>query len=106
MIFTFEKRKDSFYGSQLKDEILSTLASRADKLFPNIIKTAYKEYDYQKEKKNQAYENNYNDYYIFDFDYLVLNKPSKTTNNLSKTFLNQKNCHIRSHCRLSSTPLL
>lgn len=83
LIYTFEKKKNSFYDHQLKDEILATLSSKSDKLFPNIIKTAYKEYDYQKEKNNQAYENNYGDYYIFDFDYLVLNKPSKTTKNLS-----------------------
>jgi hypothetical protein len=84
MIFKFETKKNKFYLSDLRKEIDEALEKRSDNLFPNIIKTAFREYDYEKEATNNAYTNDYSDYYIFDFDYLVMNKPSPDIKDLSK----------------------
>ena len=50
---------------------------KIDRLFPNIFKTAYSDFDQLVEKSNEQYTNEYQDDYILDFDYLMKNKPSK-----------------------------
>lgn len=84
MIFKFEEKRNNFYLRDIKKEIDEALEKRADSLFPNIIKTAFREYDYEKEASNNAYTNDYGDYYIFDFDFLVMNKPAQSIKDLSR----------------------
>lgn len=104
IIFKYENKKTSFGQNDLRKEIEQALDKRADSLFPNIIKTAFREYDYEKEKSNNAYTNDYGDFYIFDFDFLVMNKPSPLIKDLSRQCLSQRGFHTPSLCRLYSTP--
>lgn len=52
-------------------------------LFPNILKTAYKKIDESIDNTQSNYKSTLSEYYIFDLNYLIKNKPSKQVRSLS-----------------------
>ena len=70
--------------AQFNQLIVEEFKAKADQLFPNILKTAYKDFDLPLEKESVLYTNEYHDYYIFDFDYLLKNQPSEVVDEIKR----------------------
>ena len=60
-------------------------------LFPNILKTPFEEALRESEdySKHVDYSNDYDDFYIFDFNYLMKNRPKVSVKHLGKPLFHQ-----------------